>query len=245
MESNRSRYRNQTDDDNTDIEKVIRIDRVNKVAKGGKRLAFRAVVVTGDQNGSVGFGLGKSKEVPIAIKKAIERANKSRFKINIIGGTIPHPVIGRFGSSIIVLRPSKPGTGVIAGGPVRILLEALGIRNIVAKSIGSGNAVNALQATLNGLLFCKNLEEAEAERGKKLPVFFHKDETPFVRPKKRDERRDYKRDNRNNSRNKWASKAETVNKGVPKVVNQNNDKPNVSESKVSNSETKANLENKD
>ncbi|RAP33368.1 30S ribosomal protein S5 [Candidatus Marinamargulisbacteria bacterium SCGC AAA071-K20] len=202
METNRNNHRAKVDDDNTDIEKVIRIDRVNKVVKGGKRLAFRAVVVTGDQKGKVGFGLGKSKEVPIAIKKAIERANKSRKKINIIGGTIPHPVIGKFGSSTIVLRPARPGTGVIAGGAVRILLEALGVRNIVAKSIGSGNAVNALQATLNGLLFCKDLEQEEKSRGKKLPVFFHKDETPIYRPK-RDERRDFKRDFKNaNNKNR-------------------------------------------
>jgi len=188
MENTRNKKSMHIEDDNTDIEKVIRIDRVNKVVKGGKRLAFRAIVVTGDQNGSVGFGLGKSKEVPTAIRKAIERSKKNRKKVNIVEGTIPHPVVGKFGSSSVVLRPAKPGTGVIAGGPVRILLEALGIRNVVAKTNGSGNAINTLHATLNGLLLCKDLKEAEKIRGKKLPVFFVKDESTFVKPRTEENR---------------------------------------------------------
>lgn len=156
------------------VEKVIRIDRVNKVVKGGKRLAFRAFVISGDQNGRVAFGLGKSKEVPAAIKKGIERAKKQLKSISIIEGTLPHAVIGVFGSTRVIIKPAKPGTGVIAGGAVRILLEAAGYKNVCAKVLGSRNAINAARAALLGLLSCKNKQDEETLRGKSLPIFYRK-----------------------------------------------------------------------
>lgn len=158
--------------ENEFIEKVIKIDRVNKVVKGGKRLAFRAFIISGDQNGQVGYGLGKSKEVPVAIKKGITKSRKSFNKINMVNGTLPHEVVGVFGASRVIIKPAKPGTGVIAGGPVRILLEAAGFKNVIAKSIGSRNAINMTKAAINGLLSCRDIHEEEAKRGKKLPVYF-------------------------------------------------------------------------
>lgn len=170
------------------VEKVIRIDRVNKVVKGGKRLAFRAFVITGDQNGNVSFGLGKSKEVPVAIKKSIDRANKSLTSVQVVEGTVPHAVIGEYGSSKVIIKPAKPGTGVIAGGAVRILLEAAGYKNVVSKVLGSRNAINATKAALQGLQSLKVLEDEQKIRGKKLPVFIQKleeeDEPKKVAPKK-------------------------------------------------------------
>ena len=159
--------------DEKGIEKVIQIDRINKVVKGGKRMSFRAFVITGDQEGKVGFGLGKSKEVPSAIKKGVNKARKGLTAINVVGDTIPHPVIGKFGSSRVVMNPARPGTGVIAGGAVKILFEALGLKDIVAKSLGKGSALNTTKAAMNGLLQLKDLKEEEKKRGKALPVFFH------------------------------------------------------------------------
>ena len=156
------------------VEKVIRIDRVNKVVKGGKRLAFRAFVISGDQNGKVSFGLGKSKEVPAAIKKGIERAKKNLRPIALVEGTIPHDVIGEYGATKVIIKPAKPGTGVIAGGAVRILLEAAGLKNVYAKVLGSRNAINAARAAMTGLLLCKNKESEEKTRGISLPVFYRK-----------------------------------------------------------------------
>lgn len=156
------------------VEKVIRIDRVNKVVKGGKRLAFRAFVISGDQNGNVAFGLGKSKEVPAAIKKAVERSKKSLRPIALVEGTIPHEVIGIFGSTRVIIKPAKPGTGVIAGGAVRILLEAAGYKNVYAKVLGSRNAINAARAAMEGLLQCKDKAVEEKLRGFTLPVFYTK-----------------------------------------------------------------------
>lgn len=179
------------------IEKIIQIDRVNKVVKGGKRLAFRALVIVGDTKGNVGIGLGKSKEVPGAIRKGIEKAKKRLSKINIVGGTIPHQVIGQFGASKVLLKPAKPGTGVIAGGAIRILLEAVGCRNVVAKSIGSGSAINIARATLKGLESLKNLDYEVQLRGKLLPVRYVLDEevesnkivkTTELKPKRRPRR---------------------------------------------------------
>lgn len=152
------------------IEKVIKISRVNKVVKGGKRLAFRAFVIVGDGKGKVGLALGKSKEVPAAIKQGIERAKKSQQAIEMIDGTIPHEVVGRFGSARVMIRPARKGTGVIAGGAVRVLLEALGLNDVVAKSHGSDNAINAAKAAMNGLMNLKNYDEECELRGKKLPV---------------------------------------------------------------------------
>jgi len=158
---------------NTTLEKVIQIDRVNKVVSGGKRMAFRAVVISGDQNGSVGIGLGKSKEVPVAIRKAVERAKKVKRSFNVVNGTLPHVVVGKFGASRVIIKPARPGTGVIAGGSVRIVLEALGLKNVVAKVLGSSNSINCARAALNALGLSKNLEEEVRLRGKQLPVFIN------------------------------------------------------------------------
>jgi small subunit ribosomal protein S5 len=151
-------------------EKVIQIDRVNKVVKGGKRLSFRALVIVGDNKGKVGIALGKSREVPSAIRKGIDRAKKQLATVNIVGGTIPHMVLGQYGASKVILKPAKQGTGVIAGGSVRTLLEAAGLKNIVAKSITSGSAINTAKAALAGLMMLRNLETEIKLRGKQLPV---------------------------------------------------------------------------
>jgi len=164
------------DDHDTEyVEKVIKINRVNKVVKGGKRLAFRAFVISGNKNGKVGYGLGKSKEVPIAIRKAVERSKRNATKVNIVSGTLAHSVEGKFGSSRVIINPAKPGTGVIAGGAVRVILEAAGFRNIVAKSFGSRNPFNVANATLNGLMTCLDLEQEEKLRKKKLSVYIHQE----------------------------------------------------------------------
>ena len=147
-------------------ERVIQIDRVNKVVSGGKRMSFRAVVISGNLNGSAGIGLGKSKEVPISIKKAVERAKRSFVAINILNGTLPHAVDGKYGASRVIIKPARPGTGVIAGGSVRILLELLGFKDVVAKSMGSNNSVNSARAALNALKKCKNIEAESKLRGK-------------------------------------------------------------------------------
>ena len=155
-------------------EKVIKINRVTKVVKGGKRLGFRAVVIVGDYEGNVGIGVARSKEVPAAIQKASVRAKKDLESINVVGGTIPHEVVGKSGSAQVILRPAKSGTGVIAGGSVRILLELLGLKDVVAKSIGASNTINVAKAAMDGLLQLKDLKNEEEIRGKKLPVYFEK-----------------------------------------------------------------------
>lgn len=133
------------------VDRVVYINRVAKVTKGGKRFKFTAVVVVGDQNGLIGAALGKAREVPDAIRKAIEKAKRGMLSVPIINGTIPHPVIGRFGATKIIMRPAAEGTGVIAGGAVRAVLESCGLKNILAKSLGSRNAYNMVLATLDGL----------------------------------------------------------------------------------------------
>jgi len=152
------------------IEKVIKINRVNKVVKGGRRLAFRAFVIVGDGKGRVGLALGKSKEVPSAIRQAMDRAKKKMVTIKIINGTIPHEVTGKFGAAHVLIKPAREGTGVIAGGAVRNLLEASGIHNVVAKSLGSENSINMAKAALEGLLSLKDYEIESELRGKPLPV---------------------------------------------------------------------------
>lgn len=157
-------------DDSQDklFEKLIKINRVTKVNKGGKKLGFRAFVIVGDQKGTVGLATSKSKEVPLAIKRSIEKAKKNMHQINVVDGTIPHRIVGEFKASKVVLRPAPEGTGVIAGGSIRILLESLGIENVVAKSIGSNNSLNMAKAALNGLLKLKSQAEVEERRGIKL-----------------------------------------------------------------------------
>ena len=154
----------ETDTENQDYEKVVKINRVNKVVKGGKRLAFRAFLIYGDKNGKVGLGLGKSKEVPTAIRKAVDRAKKNTETINLFTHTIPHEVYGKSGSSKVFIRPAKPGTGVIAGGAVKVVLEALGIKNAVGKSLGSRNPINVALASLDALRKCKVKKQEELER---------------------------------------------------------------------------------
>ncbi len=147
-------------------DKVIHINRVAKVVKGGRRFSFSALVVVGDENGHIGFGKGKAAEVPEAIRKAIERAKRTMIKIPIIDGTIPHQINGEYGAGKVVILPAKAGTGLIAGGPVRAIMEVAGIRNIVAKSLGSRNPFNTVRATLDGLLKLKDSESASKRTGK-------------------------------------------------------------------------------
>ena len=148
-------------------EKVIAINRVTKVTKGGRMLRFAAVVVVGDKKGKVGLGIGKSKEVPDAIKKAVEVAKKSFVDVPIVNGkTIPHEVIGKFGAGRVMLKPASKGTGVIAGGPVRAVLELAGVHDIVSKSLGTNTPVNLVRAAINGLESLRTVEEVARLRGK-------------------------------------------------------------------------------
>ena len=150
------------------LERVVTINRVSKVVKGGRRFSFTALVIVGDGHGMVGVGYGKAKEVPAAIAKGVEEARKNFFRVPLIGGTVTHPVQGEAAAGVVMLRPASPGTGVIAGGACRAVLECAGVHDVLAKSLGSDNAINVVHATVAALKMLQRPEEVAARRG--LPI---------------------------------------------------------------------------
>ncbi len=168
MERREKRDRENQGKEREFIEKLIKLSRVSKTVKGGRRMSFSALVVVGDQKGRVGFGMGKANDVSDAIRKASEAAKKNLYLINVKGSSIPHEVLGKFKSASVLLKPASPGTGVIAGGAVRAVCDACGIRDILSKSLGSKNTINTVKATFNGLLTLYSANELSEQRGKSL-----------------------------------------------------------------------------
>jgi small subunit ribosomal protein S5 len=162
---NRGRDR---DRDNEFSEKLIQLNRVAKVVKGGRRFSFSALVVVGDKKGKVGFGFGKANDVSEAIRKAVEKGKRSMITLPVKKGTLPHEITGRFKSASILMKPAAPGTGIIAGGPVRAILEAGGVSDVLSKSLGSQNAINVVKATFNGLENLFDAKKIATDRGKSI-----------------------------------------------------------------------------
>lgn len=150
------------------VEKVVALNRVAKVVKGGRRFSFSALVVVGDGNGSVGFGLGKAQEVPEALRKATERARRNMIQVPLLDGTLPYEVQGNFGAGKVMIKPASRGTGIIAGGAVRAVMEAVGVQDVLTKAIGTNNPHNVLRATVEGLASLRSADSVGEVRGKKL-----------------------------------------------------------------------------